>query len=372
MRNKKQVTTMGHLSNKLKSQSGFGLVELMVGLVIGLIATLMIMQVFSTFEGQKRSTTGSADAQTNGSIALFNIQREVQLAGFGLPIFDGDPANPGSNNNSALRCAPGSMVDTDNNGTADADIFPIAIADGGAGVSDSLTVRYGNTGNGGIATKVSNLTAPTLGVDNTLGCMNNDTALFVNGTNCASNRVNDNNLDTDTTHITLVSTAGMSGSGRLTCLGAFTQTVFAINADNELASNGLPIVSEVVDFQAQYGISNVANSNQVVQWVNATGVWAAPGNVSASCSATVANRNCIRAVRVAVVARNNLLEKSVVTNSCSALNTASPTGLCAWAGTATSPAPAISLAAAGGGNYRYRVYETIIPVRNLTFSGALL
>ncbi len=363
---------MSLLSNKLKSQSGFGLVELMVGLVIGLIATLMIMQVFSTFEGQKRSTTGSADAQTNGSIALFNIQREVQLAGFGLPIFDGDPVNPGTNNNSALRCTPGLIVDTDNNGAADADIFPITITDGGVGVSDTLTVRYGNTGNGGIATKVFSLTAPTLGVDNTLGCMNNDTVLFVNGTNCASNRVNDANLDTDTTHITLTSTVGMSGTGRLTCLGAFTQTVFAINVNKELTSNGQPIVSEVVDFQAQYGISNVANSNQVVQWVNATGVWAAPSNVSATCSAAVANRNCIRAVRVAVVARNNLLEKNVVTTACSSTNTASPTGLCAWEGNAISPAPAISLAAAGGGNYRYRVYETIIPVRNLTFSGALL
>ena len=41
------------------NQAGFSLVELMVGLVIGLMATLVIMQVFSTFEGQKRTTTGT-------------------------------------------------------------------------------------------------------------------------------------------------------------------------------------------------------------------------------------------------------------------------------------------------------------------------
>jgi type IV pilus assembly protein PilW len=80
---------------------------------------------------------------------------------------------------------------------------------------------------------------------------------------------------------------------------------------------------------------------------------------------------------VAIVARNNQLEKTAVTTACSSLTAANPTGLCAWDATSASPtvaspAPAISLAAVGGANYRYRVYETIIPIRNLTFSGALL
>ena len=65
-------------------QSGFTLVEILVGLAIGMLATVIIMQVFSVFETQKRTTTGLADAQTNGSIALYNIGREMQLAGFGL------------------------------------------------------------------------------------------------------------------------------------------------------------------------------------------------------------------------------------------------------------------------------------------------
>ena len=74
-------------------QYGFSLVELMVGLVIGLLATLVIIQVFSTFEGQKRSTSGSSDAQTNGSIALMSIQRNVQMAGYGLPLPMADKIN---------------------------------------------------------------------------------------------------------------------------------------------------------------------------------------------------------------------------------------------------------------------------------------
>ena len=65
-------------------QAGFTLVELMIGMVIGLLAALVIVQVLQLFETQKRSTTGSADAQTNGSIALYNIGREVKVAGYPL------------------------------------------------------------------------------------------------------------------------------------------------------------------------------------------------------------------------------------------------------------------------------------------------
>lgn len=68
-------------------QAGFTLAEIMVGLAIGMLATLVILQVFSVFETQKRATTGTADAQTNGSIALYTLGREMQLAGYGLIPF---------------------------------------------------------------------------------------------------------------------------------------------------------------------------------------------------------------------------------------------------------------------------------------------
>ena len=362
-----------NISNYLKTnkQTGFTLVELMVGLVIGLIATLVIMQVFSVFEGQKRTTTGTADAQTNGSIGLYSIQREVQMAGFGLPIFDGDPANLTTKNNTALNCsAATTTIDHDKNAvTAEIDFFPIVITDGGAGGSDTIIVRYGNATNGGIPTPVSGVASPTLGVDNTLGCQNDDVALFIDGTNCVSARVVDADLDTDTTHITLDRTAHggvnmatvITANSKLACLGQYDQIEFAVNANNELTRrdrNGIaPVISDIVNIQAQYGVTAATNSNTVTSWVD---------------TVSLANRNRIRAVRVAIVARNNLLERNAVTTACSAVNVANPTGLCAWAGTATSPAPAINLAAIGGANYRYRVYETIIPIRNITFSGALL
>ena len=47
-------------------QHGFSLIEIMVGVVIGMIAVLVIYQVFAAAEGIKRNTTSAGDAQQNG------------------------------------------------------------------------------------------------------------------------------------------------------------------------------------------------------------------------------------------------------------------------------------------------------------------
>ena len=65
-------------------QSGVTLIELMVGMVIGLLAILVISQVMLVSEGQKRTTTGGADAQVNGALSLYAIQRDIQVAGYGF------------------------------------------------------------------------------------------------------------------------------------------------------------------------------------------------------------------------------------------------------------------------------------------------
>ena len=64
--------------------TGFTLVEIMVGMVIGMLGLIIMMQVFTLSEGQKRTTTGGGDAQSNGAIALFGLQRDLRQAGFGV------------------------------------------------------------------------------------------------------------------------------------------------------------------------------------------------------------------------------------------------------------------------------------------------
>ncbi len=68
----------------LQGSSGFSLVEIMVAMVIGMLGVIVMMQVFAQFEGQKRTTTGGDDAISSGSIALYNLQRDIQQAGWGI------------------------------------------------------------------------------------------------------------------------------------------------------------------------------------------------------------------------------------------------------------------------------------------------
>lgn len=64
--------------------SGFSLIELIVGMGIGLLCTLVIATVLSAAEGQRRGTTTGSDAQVAGSVALYTVQRDVAMAGYGF------------------------------------------------------------------------------------------------------------------------------------------------------------------------------------------------------------------------------------------------------------------------------------------------
>lgn len=344
---------------KLIRQAGFSLVEIMVALVIGLLTTLVIMQVFTFFEGQKRTTTGGADAQTNGSVALYTIARDLQMAGFGLLPSE----------NSPLECNPLPSIDHDNNAaTAAIDISPAIITDGGtaAGASDTIAIRYGQSAMAGVPSVISAVVGTVATVDNNLGCAAGDIALLVNGTTCNMTRVTAVSASPSFTGVTLQSATGAAGGVSLSCLGAWQEFRYDVNAGN-LRVNGDPRIAGVVNLQAQYGISATANSNQVVQWVDATAAsgWNAP---------SVANRNRIKAIRIAIVARSGAMERTDVSTACSSETAAGPTGVCAWdatsaAPTNASPAPAIDLSNdADWQRYRYRVFETIIPLRNTIWS----
>lgn len=355
-------------SNNNRSTSyhrGFTLVEIMVGLAIGMLATLVIIQVMSVYETQKRTTTGTADAQTNGGIALYNIGRELQLAGYSLM-----PRGKAGVADSPLECTT-----TTFGTTGITSITPVTITDGVAvagvsSASDTITITYGNSLSGGIPSKIG--AAPVGNVvtlSSNFGCQVNDISLIVNGSTCAMAKVTAVGTTPSTT-VTLDNTAAAIAGADLSCMGTWNTVTYAVNNGN-LERNGVPSVAGIVNLQAQYGVSDTANSNQVTQWVDANGsTWAAP---------TVVDRNRIKAIRIAVVARNAKFEPVAVTASCSSTTAAAPTGLCAWEGvsvvagkpiTVASPAPLLSLSDGNvnWAHYRYRVYETIIPLRNTIWS----
>ncbi|MEY2654660.1 MAG: hypothetical protein RLZZ524_1688 [Pseudomonadota bacterium] len=81
---------LAHLTSRARRPvRGVTLIELMVGMVIGLLAVLVIAQVALLFEGQKRSTTGGSDAQVNGALSLQMLQRDLQMAGYGIATGSG-------------------------------------------------------------------------------------------------------------------------------------------------------------------------------------------------------------------------------------------------------------------------------------------
>jgi type IV pilus assembly protein PilW len=342
-------------------QAGFTMAELMVGLAIGLLAVVIIIQVMSVFDAQRRTTTGSADAQTNGGIALYAIAREVQMAGYPLvPATD-----------SALECTTVTFGATGITGIA-----PLTISEGvaatGVSASDRITVRYGSSALGGVPTQITAMSGNDASVGTNLGCQVNDITLVNTGSTCAmSSATAVTAAGVTPVKVTLQNITGAAPGANLACMGSWNEITYAVNPatgnlDRTSVINGVstttPSVVGIVNLQAQYGVSATASSNQVAEWVDPSGAtWAAP---------TVANRNRIKAIRIAVVARNAKVEQTAVTAACSSTTAAAPAGLCAWAGSATSPAPVVDLSAgdANWARYRYRVFETIVPLRNVIWS----
>lgn len=364
-----------------RRESGFSLVELMVGLVIGLFATLVIMQVFSVFEGQKRSTSGTADAQTNGTIALMQLQRHFQTAGYGMPMPMADLEN------NLLKC----------DSVAGAALFPIVIQDSASAAGDSVTSRYSTSAPGGgvpiTISNANNATPEGMQVANNIGCGNdremttvkyNDTFQDLTDTTAQSASQPENRVmimrgnlcgsaviaqqptnvaaavatDADASFIKIVAApAGLTpvDTDKLSCMGSYLDHILDVNlATNELRLNGDPVVSEVVSMQAQYGISAVGTSNAVTAWVDATGTWSV-----ASLAANLDNRNRIKAVRVAIALRNGLKEKAAVT----------PVAALPWRAADGTALMTLSVAhLPDWANYRYRVYGTSVPLRNMIWS----
>ena len=72
------------------SLSGFSLIEVMVAMAIGMLGIIIMMQVFRVFESQKRTTTGGDDANSTGGLALYSLQRNIEQSGWGISALGGD------------------------------------------------------------------------------------------------------------------------------------------------------------------------------------------------------------------------------------------------------------------------------------------
>jgi len=395
---------------------GFSMVELMVAMLIGLIGMIIIFQVFEVSEGIKRTTTSGGDAQQNGAIALYLMEHDLRNAGMGFNdsgyagcrILAFDSARATSNFSlmlvPALICAPGSTAPggacpgTGAPGTspdqvsvfygsqariANSNVLSGPYASGDPGVTlnntyaykpgDVMVVMQPPTGTSNCslmeATGVASLTANVApsGVSyllNTgtqvLARLNRGGGLGVAyggvGTANVARVFNVGNLHdpANGSAVPIYNTYAIDASRALTVSSAFVID----------PTTSIPLVSAVADnivhMRALYGLDDGVNDGSV-PFNTAAGV-AGDGLADRFVSATTFNAlvplpwRSLIAVRVAIVARSALAEKP-------------STGL----GTAcdTSPTPptwsggAFDLSADPNWQcYRYRVFETTVPLRN--------
>ena len=341
-----------------KPEKGFSLVEIMVGLAIGLLTMLVIMRLFADYEGQKRTTTSSADAQENGQIALLTLERDIRMGGYGIA------------NSAAMGCPTRSSY----NGVEQLPsrpLVPIQITDGAS--SDTVRVLYSSSSHGAITSIITVDHPPqssVIFVNNKLGMTVDDFVVaFEPGKTCTLMQVTlvDNGLpklhhastspwNPPCGQNILPKPDGYAKGALLFNFGSLVDRTYRVDANKNLeafdfsAQTTETLADNVVNIQARYGVAP-AGSQSVNEWVDATGIWAAP---------TPANIKRIKAVRIAVVARSALREKPGVDGVCHT----TPTAPNSWPG-----GPAVDLTGDPDWQcYRYKVYETIVPLRNVLWA----
>jgi type IV pilus assembly protein PilW len=87
------MTTLRNLGPRSASR-GFSLVEILVGVAIGIVGMLVIFRTIAVWDTHTRSTTAGSDSQNTGSLAMFNLERDVKQAGHGFMGFGPTTVTP--------------------------------------------------------------------------------------------------------------------------------------------------------------------------------------------------------------------------------------------------------------------------------------
>jgi type IV pilus assembly protein PilW len=374
--------------SRLRRQAGFTLIELMIGVLIGLLASLAVTHVLVNSEGQKRSTTSGSDAQVNGALALNTMQRTVQPAGYGftaVPSLIGCTLTgtfSGNSVTSTLASFPTVLA-------------PVTIVDGAAGAPDSVRVLSSGTASFSIPIR---MVAPgyvaggaTFPVTSVRGIAAGDLMVAANSaatpptSACEIFQVTANPGSVPTVarvdnawNGTTTPPASYGDGAVLVNLGAPSDITYSI-VNNALVMRSLKIGTDanstpsypaavevfpnIVQMQALYGKDTDANGT-VDTWNNTTPTdndgW-----------------KQVIAVRIAVVARSAQYERQDPTNGTYVTNaniswdvgnagTVAGSAVC---GTPASKCLTIKIDdLTDWQNYRYKLFETVIPLRNMLWN----
>jgi type IV pilus assembly protein PilW len=331
----------------------------MVALVIGSLAAIIMLQVFALSEERKRTATSGGDAQSNGVIAFYQLQRDISQGGYGFSatsLFNCStvwPVASGSNIATPIRLAPVTI----NPG--------VAIIPAGDANTDTLLVMYGNN-NG---QPQGNLILAQSGANNTVQMPTSfaiGDRVIAGPATCTANLVLDRVTATTASTVT-VATGGAGNTlfnlGPAPSIlayavrnGTLTVCDYLVNdcgiaADKDKPSIWVPLAYNIVSMRAVYLRDTSTTMNGIEagephdQTTPTTGCgWAR-----------------VPAVNLALVARSGQFNKDVVT-------AAAPD----WSDNPNAP-----VGGAGGAlatdaswkNYRYKVFESVIFLRNVGWMG---
>jgi type IV pilus assembly protein PilW len=420
-----------------RSHRGMSLVEILVGVLIGLIGIVVIFQVLSVSENRKRTTVQGGDAQSAGAIALYTMQRDVQLGGYGF----------GGAHSKQIGC----LVEASDKGDTTPvppipprpnftfRLYPVEIVQGVAGAPDTLRVVFGNssqtvvsrdwtagTGASSGTVPMKQMTGGRAGLDygDILVLTGDPTTTAGPSTACAMVQVTDRptvlpkeiGYDSDyTLNVGETLHAAATPTPRFNKDVAWPASVFApaagfmfnlgkqprrlewtITPPTDPAPNRLmmsetlfggvaPVeVSDgMINLQAEYGIDrNNNNRIDADEWtVTAPDNTVLPGDPNNPCADNPSKSwRCVRAVRVALLARSAHWDQTAcspnpqwtsgasgalaLTNFTMANVDGSAPNASELACIETPPSPN------NWRRYRYSVYETVIPLRNMIWGTA--
>jgi type IV pilus assembly protein PilW len=360
-------------------QRGLSLIELMIAMVIGLMTVLAISALVSGQARQQRLGGSINDAQNNAIVAISMVEKDLQQAGAGM--VSEKVRNCNRLFTSINTGAGASAIDN-------FDISGVTIVNGSGSSPDRLIVRSAESVRGEaslplIATMTNAI--DDVRVANTFGMRDNDLMLISNAANdCTLAQITSMNVGVTNTVLVTAATASSSNTSptfnpaslpstwtatypspasQAVILGRFTQRTYSVNTatvaldvrvQGSLNVGTTSVVENIVDLQAQYGITADAASDTITAWEPATGIWA-----YSATTPSAADRKRIKAVRFAVVARTGELDTS---------NPTSAGNLVLWPQATTgqtSTTQTYAISAGQAQQYRYRVLRMVVPLKNM-------
>ncbi len=356
---------------------GVTLIELMVGMAIGLLATLVIAQVLSVSEGRRRTTVSGSDAQVSGSLALYTLQREIQMAGYGV-----------SASTTGLGCA----VTAQRAGTPyPFTLAPVIITQGGAGAPDTILIQSSAKQSYSVPTRVTanhnGATDTVFSVASTVGIAVGDLIVavppVVDGANwCSVFNVSGITGNTQISHATgtngpwnqapgaTIQPASYAAGTYLVNIGPFATRSMSVSATNTLQATSFSTATaatttedlfpDVVNLKALY--AKDTNGDGLADTYDATAPTSAAGWQQ------------VKGIRLSVVSRSTQMEKEIVTFAnplWDVGSTGTVAGSAACGGSSKCVTLEVGADAAGdvpAKHYRYKVYDTFVPLRNLLWT----